>query len=214
MTASTRPWLSSAAIVVANLASLVVFWWYGWNVHAVLLVYWLETGVVSAVYFAKILRAEGTDDPEAVRSWAAFDGKPAERLVGKPNREIADAVVLQFTGPWLAFGLFFVLSGSLFDTLEPASPDTVALAAVVLLVYHVLSYQLEYVGLAEYERRGPVSLFTELAPRHLAVVLMWIFGLGAATATRTPAAAIVVLVIFNTCIDLATHRRARARTGP
>lgn len=213
MTASTRPWLSSAAIVLANLASLVVFWWYGWNVHAVLLVYWLETEVVSAICVAKILRAEGTDDPEDVRSWATFDGKGAERLVGEPNRMVADTVLLNFTGPWLAFGLFFVLAGRFYE-LEPARLVTVALAAVGLLVYHVLSYRFEYVGREAYERRGPVSLLGELAPRHLAVVLTWIFGIGAATATRTPAAAIVVLVVLNTCIDLATHRRARARTGP
>lgn len=212
MSVSTRALLSSVGIVLANLATLAVVWGTGRNVHGLLVVYWLETGIVSAVYVAKIRRAEGTDDPEHVRSWARFDGKPADRLVGESNRTIADAVVTNFAGPWVVFGAFVVLAAplDLVGELEPASPVAVVLATVGLLVYHVGSYRFEYVGFREYERRGPVSLFVELAPRHLAVVLTWIFGLGAASIARSPVGALVVLVGLKTCVDLVAHRRERS----
>lgn len=205
----TRAWLSPIAIVIANLTSLAAVRWGGWNVHALLIVYWFETGIVSAVYFAKILRAAGTDDPEHVPSWATFDGKPADRLIGQSNRRVADTVILNFAGPWTVFGLFFVFIGGSYG-IERASPQTVALATVSLLVYHVFSYWFEYVGRKEYERRGPVSLFVELAPRHLVVPLTWIFGLAATVITQNPLGAIVVLVFLKTCVDLGAHRRERA----
>lgn len=173
-----------------------------------MVVYWLEVGIVSGVYVAKILRAEGTDDPDHVRSWAAFDGKPADRYVGEDNRMVADAVLLQFAGPWLVWGAFTVLLGW-FEVFEPADPVAVGLGTVGVLAYHVSSYQVEYVGNGAYKRRGPVSLFVELAPRHLAVILTWMFGAGAASITGTPVGVILVLFVCKTCVDLVALRRER-----
>lgn len=204
----TRSRWPFAGVVLANLASLAVVGWTGWRAHVLLVVYWLEAGIVSGVYAAKILRAEGTDDPEQIRSWAAFDGKPADRYVGEDNRMVADAVLLHFAGPWLVWGaliLFLGWSGAF----EPADPVAVALATVGLVAYHVSSYYVEYVGYGEYERRGPVSLFVELAPRHLAVVLTWMFGAGAVAITGTPIGAILVLFVCKTCVDLVAVRRER-----
>lgn len=199
-------------VLVANVASLIVIAWNGWRAHLLLVVYWLETAIVTAVYAAKILRAEGGDDPEHVRSVLQFDGRPAEWYVGKENRMVADALVLTVVGPWLAWGVIIVLFG-LTGPFEPASTAPVAIATVGLAAYHVVSYRFEYVGLGEYERRGPASLLVEPAPRFLALLLTAIFGMGAASATRSPVGAIVVLVVAKTCVDLVSHRRERRRAA-
>ncbi|WP_255169335.1 DUF6498-containing protein [Natrononativus amylolyticus] len=209
------PWKRSqtafVGVILANLASLAAIWWYGWQAHALLLVYWLETGVVGAIYVAKIRRAEGTD-PAAIRSLTGIDGEPAESYVGKANREIADAFVSSYVGVWVGAGVILALLPLAEElALEPASPDVVALAAVSLVGYHLLSYRYEYVGDREYERRGPVSLAVEPAPRFWVLMLTIIFGLGAADLTRSPMGAIVVLAFFKTCAELVIHRRERKR---
>lgn len=205
-----RSRLSFVRILVANLASVVVIRGYGWNVHALLIVYWLETGVVTATYAAKINRAEGTDDPETIRSWTKFDGKRAEWYIGKANRTVADALVLNFVGPWLAWGLVAFLLG-VTDELELANPVPVVLATTTFVISHGFSYWYEYIGQREYERRGPVSLLVEPAPRFWALALTLIFGMGATSIARSSVGLLVVLVFFKTCVDLLSHRRERKR---
>lgn len=205
-----RSQVSFLAVIAANLVTLAVIWQQGWRAHALLLVYWLETGAIVAVYAVKITRAEGTDDPEEISSWTTFDGEPPEAYVGEDNRTIADALVLQFVGLWLFTGFFFVFVG-LIGMYEPASPVTVALAAVSLVAYHVFSYYYEYVGLKQYEKRGPVSLLVEPAPQFWGLVFVMIFGLGVGNASENPAVTVVLLMFFKTCADLLAHRRERKR---
>lgn len=199
-------------VLLANLASLLAIRWYDWQAHALLIVYWLETGVVLAVYVAKILRAEGTDDPDDIQSWTQVDGEPPEAYIGESNRRVADALLLNYAGIWLFAGAFILIIPFAEEAiLVLASPDAVALAAVSLVAYHAFSYWYEYVGFREYERRGPVSLLAEPAPRFWALLLTLIFGLGATQFTRSPTGVIVVLAFFKTCADLLAHRRERKR---
>lgn len=199
-------------VILANLASLAAIWWFDWQAHALLLVYWLETGVVGAIYVAKIRRAEETDDPTAIRSWTEVDGEPAESYVGRSNRSVAKAFVSNYVGVWIFAGVFLAIVPFAEDMpLELANPSVVALAAVGLVGYHVLSYRYEYVGNREYERRGPVSLLVEPAPRFWVLMLTIIFGLGATSITRSPVGVIVVLAFLKTCVELLIHRRERKR---
>lgn len=205
--------VSFVGVLVANLASVAAIWWYGWQAHALLLVYWLETGVVIALYVAKIKRAKGTDDPVDIRSWTKFDGEPAQSYIGKPNWTVVDAHVSTYIGLWPFVGVFlFIVPFAEEAVLEPASPAVIALAAASLVSYHLFSYWYVYIGFREYERRGPVSLLVEPAPRFWALLLTLIFGLGAASITRNSAGVIVVLVFFKTCTDLLAHRRERKRS--
>ncbi|SEW25665.1 hypothetical protein SAMN05216285_3481 [Natrinema salifodinae] len=94
-----------------------------------------------AVYAAKIHRAEGTDDPEGIRSWTKDDGERPESYVGESNRTVATALVRNYAGLWLfADGFIFVVPFADGMTLKSASLDVVALAAVVLVGYQLFSY--------------------------------------------------------------------------
>nr|WP_123535311.1 DUF6498-containing protein [Halosimplex salinum] len=197
-------------MLAANLVTLAVVWWQGWPAHALLLVYWLETGVVIAVSAVKITRAEGTDDPEQIRTLMTFDGDPAESYVGEDNRAIADALVLEFVMDWLFVGFFFGVVG-LTGEFDAATPVTVALATVSLVSYHVGSYWFKYVARRESERRGPVSLLVEPVPYFWGLVVVQIFGLGAVAITESAAGTVVVLLFIKTSADLLAHRRERKR---
>lgn len=196
-----------------NLASLVVIWWCDWQAHAFLLAYWLETGVIGAICAAKIRRAEGTDDPGDIRSHTDVDGEPPHSYIGRPNRDIADAFVRNYAGFWFGMGVVLTLIPLTEEDIpiEPASPSVVTLLAASV-VPHLFSYWYEYLGGREYERRGPVSLLVEPAPRFWALILTLIFGVTATTFTHSPIGVIVVLVFFKTCVDLLAHRRDRKRS--
>ncbi|OVE83468.1 DUF6498-containing protein [Natronolimnobius baerhuensis] len=199
-------------VILANLASLAVIWWYDWQAHALLLVYWLETAVIAMVYAAKIRRAEGTDDPRDSRSWTKFAGRPAEWYIGKSNAKVADGIVLTFIGPWLLTGAVILVIPLIEDlTVEFASLEVVVLAAASLVGYHCFSYWITYVGRREYERRGPVSLLVEPGPYLWALLASVFVGLGATQFTRNPATLIGSLVFCKTCADLLAHRRERKR---
>lgn len=199
-------------VILANLASLGTVWWYGWQAHALLLVYWLETGVVGAISVAKILRAEGSDDPSEIRSWTSINGERAKSYVGKSNREIATAFVQNYAGVWLFLGPFLLILPYAEDaSLSMASPGVVAIAAVSLIGFHVVSYWDGYVASRAFERRGPVSVLVEPAPRFWALFLTIIFGLGATSFSQSPIGVIVVVAFFKCCADLLLHRRERKR---
>ncbi len=200
-------------VLLANLGSLVVIWWYDWQAHALLLAYWVEAGVIGAIYVAKIHRAEGTDDPNAIRSWVDIDGERPKSYLGRPNDEIADAFVQQYATFWLFLGLVIGLIPFAEENvaLEPASPSVVALVAASLVVSHLVSYWYEYLGDREYERRGPVSLLVEPGTRFGALFFATLAGMGAASLIAEPLGVIVVLIFFKTCADLIEHRRERKR---
>lgn len=209
-----RSQFSFVWVLVGNLASVATIWWYGWHAHALLLVYWLETGVVLALYVWKIRRANGTDDPDAIRSYTSFDGEPARAYIGDSKQAIVRAHLRTNAGLWTFLGIFlFIVPFGEDAVIEPATPTVVALAAAGPICYQLYSYWHEYVGLRAYERRGPVSLLVEPAPRMWALFASLLFGLGAVTFTRHPAGAIVVLAFFKTCADLVAHRRHRIRSG-
>ena len=65
-----------AALVGANLLPLAGVVWWDWSVFEVLLLYWLESGVVGALNVPKILLAGGDDDgptstADAIVDWQA-----------------------------------------------------------------------------------------------------------------------------------------------
>jgi hypothetical protein len=206
---------SFVGVLLGNLASLSMIWWFDWQAHALLLAYWLEAGVVGGIYVAKIHRAKGTDDPESLRSFWAINGEPPRSYIGRPNGDIAYALVEQYWLFWLVLGGIVVAGPFTEDfflsAIRPAGPLVVASVAVSLVVSHVFSYWYEYLGNREFERRGPVSLLVEPGTRFLALFGAVFIGAAAVNLTRNPFGVVIVLTFFKTCADLFQHRRERKR---
>ena len=51
-----------AALIIANLVPLVGVLWFGWDVWGILIIYWLENGIVGLFNVLKMRRAEGPED--------------------------------------------------------------------------------------------------------------------------------------------------------
>lgn len=209
---------TGTGVVIANFVPLAVLFVVDIDVHAFLVVYWLEAGVIGVVTMKKIRRATGDDDPEQLPDWeyspfGTNEKRQLSDLVGEP----ADAVVREFRGTyvglWLLVGLFVFTVPSEYTSLSTAEPLAVGAMTLPLVGYHVAAYRYEYVDGHEYEQNGPVGLLLEPFPR-LYVLVVTMFGSGVAIAVfGSPVGLIVLFVLAKTVLDVRAHRRERSADG-
>jgi hypothetical protein len=202
-----RPRLAALALVASNLVPLAGVLALGWDLHLLLVVYWLESGIVGLSYLARILRAEGADDPDELPSFELND-TPVSAFVGRGNRAIARFFLGHYGVFWAVHGLFVLVGfGAFLGAAGLPDPAPVALAAVGLLASHAASYRLNFVGEREYERLGPVTLMVRPYRRVVALHLTIVLGGFVVGAVGSPVGALAVLVAVKTAYDLREHLR-------
>ena len=210
------PRMTAATLLVANAVPLVGVLAFGWGLHSLLVVYWVESAVVGTASVAKILRAEGEDDPTELPS-IQFNDRSVGSFVGESNRRIATFFVSHYGVFWLVHGLFVGIFPLIFPRMAWTRPRVVAAAAVGLVAYHVISYRVNFVGQGEFEHSGPVTRMVEPYRRVLVLHLTVIFGAFGVGALGSPVGALVVMVVVKTVLDFRghwkEHDRARRRAS-
>lgn len=100
-----------SALVAANLLPLAGVVWWGWSVFEVLVLYWLETGIVGALNVPKILLAhgEGGDATDASTVQFHVQGVPQEWFTDDSGSARNVGVALFFV---LHYGIFWVVHGA------------------------------------------------------------------------------------------------------
>jgi hypothetical protein len=224
---------SSAIVLVAfNMIPLVgvVFW--GWNVATLLVLYWVENGIVGILNVPKMLLARGPVGP----------GEGELRMNGR----IATSNVSQVIFFLIHYGIFWVVHGVFVFSLTafagltsggfgggsiPLVPDgvggvypgsvdvyppvgvrgpdvsAVAWGAIGLAISHGASFLFNYLGRREYLRvsagRQMFAPYGRLVILHLAIIL----GAFVSLTIGSPIGALIVLVILKTVVDLTLHLR-------
>ena len=190
-----------AALLIANAIPLIGVLFLGWNVWTILTIYWLENGVVGIFNVLKMARVE---DP-----------------AGGPTSGAVKATMIPFF--LMHYGMFWVVHGIFVlilpqfqafggNGVEPggAAPflsDPIALFIVLggLFISHGVSYRLNYIGRGEYKRttvaRQMAAPYGRLAVLHITIIL----GGMAIAFTGASVAAVVVLVMLKTALDLGLH---------
>lgn len=231
------------ALIVANAIPLFGALFLGWNVWMILIVYWLENGVVGFFNVLKILKAEGPADPTG--SWR-MNGKPMAR-VGRGA--VAGFFLIHYGMFWFVHG-FFVLTLPLFagignglGAVVPRGPGegefvdgvftpfptagtdmttgfelgSVLLAVIALAISHGLSFLFNYLGRGEYLRASAAQQMFAPYGRLMVLHITIIVGGMAIAFTGAPAAALAILVVLKTVLDigfhLAEHRKRSAPPG-
>jgi len=223
-------------LIAFNLVPLAGVLWWGWNVYTLLILYWLENGIIGAINVAKITRAEG----EASGPAATF------RVSGQATGSRAAMVaffVMHYGIFWTVHGIF-VLTLPLFlgipsmasdftDGFPPVSPDStpglggffpriegpnirwdvIGVGAIGLAISHTASYFLNYIGRGEYRRVSPAA--QTMAPYGRVFVLHMTIIVGAIFSSfmGTPVGALAVLVTGKTLLDLVFHLAERRKAG-
>ena len=227
MARATSSTTSAIILVAFNLIPLVGVLFWSWNVATLLVLYWVENGVIGALNVPKILLAEGA---------------PTTTLAA-PKVATAVFFVIHYGLFWFVHGIFvwtlpmFFGGGApgaidglqgLGPTLPPDIPpeilngDLVAPDAVVrsgpnvsavlyggigLAISHAVSFVVNFLGRQEYRSVTPQQ--QAMAPYGRLVILHVTIIVGAIVSLTigSPVGAILVLVLLKTGVDLAFHLR-------
>jgi hypothetical protein len=205
----------------------------------ILVVYWLENGIVGFFNILKILRAEGPADPSS--SWR-MNGKPMA-VVGRSA--IAGFFLIHYGMFWFVHGIFvltlplFAGIGNGFGAAEPLGPGdgafvdgvfvpfpttgsdmtsgfepgSVLLAVVALAISHGVSYWFNYLGRGEYRRTTAAGQMFAPYGRLVVLHITIIVGGMAIAFTGAPAAVLAILVVLKTVMDIGFHLAEHRNRG-
>jgi hypothetical protein len=229
---ATSSTTSAALLVAFNLVPLAGVLLWGWNVATILVLYWVENGIIGVLNIPKILLASGPSEP------------PTRTL---DVRGIGPVVVPRSAGMTSKFGLvpFFVVHYGLFwfvhgvfvftlptfaalraDSFDPIGaeigtiraglgafgPDMAAVAwsAVGLGISRVASFLINFLGRREYLTVSPARQMFAPYGRLVILHLTILFGAFVSLTIGSPIGAIIVLVALKTIVDLRFHLREHA----
>jgi hypothetical protein len=229
---------SVALLIAFNLIPLagVLFW--GWNVATLLVLYWVENGIVGILNVPKMLLAAGPDEP-ATRVVRVRGVGPT--TVGSSGMTAKAALVpffvIHYGIFWFVHGVFvfaipqfvgafrpivdpdlftpgngpLAIDGVILQT-HAVGPDlsAVGLAAIGLAISHTASFLINYVGRGEYRRVSAARQMFAPYGRLVILHLTILFGAFVSLVIGSPIGAVIVLVLLKTGVDLWFHLREHA----
>lgn len=204
------------ALVIANAIPLIGVLWFGWSVWTILIVYWLENGIVGFFNVLKIQKAEGTGET-SMR--ATLNGRPID---AQSRPALATFFLIHYGMFWVVHGIFvftlplFALAGtgSTSDLTSDTRPATILFAIVALTVSHGLSYWFNFIKGGEYRRVSPASQMFAPYGRLVVLHITIIVGGMAIAFTGAPASAVAILVVLKTVLDVGFHLAAHRKVAP
>jgi hypothetical protein len=228
---------TALALVVANAIPLLGVVFLGWSLWTILVIYWVENGIVGLLNIPRILLAEGKLLPGRVgvgyRSWAV-QSVPA---VGRTG--LAVFFAFHYGMFWLVHGVFvLVLPGftGFFGDSGPSLPvplpwaisagpagggpfgaidwSAVALGAFGLFLSHGASFAINYLGRGEFRRTWAAAQMVAPYGRVMVLHLTIVLGGLAIAFLGAPVLLLVILVVAKTLFDVRLHLREHAIAAP
>jgi hypothetical protein len=225
--------VSLVALIAVNLLPLIGVLFWGWSLMLILVLYWLESGIVGLINIFKIALARGGADATPVRMDGTGNVTVDLRGLTTVGSNLAPGCLVPFFV--LHYGIFWVVHG-IFIFLLPvfagfggtgagasgppgfatadfgALPfDALALGAAGLAISHVASFFLNYIGRREYLAISPGQQMFSVYGRVVALHLTIVLGATLIALLGTPVVALAILVAVKIVIDLALHLREHAR---
>lgn len=198
-------------LVLTNLVPIFGVLYFGWDLFSLLLLYWLENGVVGFYNIFKIILAQGKPKEEKT-AWSALGG-----LRIRSKFILAPLFVFHFGGFMLghliALVALFLAYLTSFTPEELWGKVMVELAVPVLLLFwsHGFSFFTNFIGRQEYQH---VWVVEQMMRPYQRIIVMHITIIAAAFATKFFGHlrfAIVILVLIKTFIDVQAHVREHTR---
>lgn len=222
------------ALVVANLIPLIGVLFFGWSVWNILVIYWLENGIVGLINVLKMAVATGDEVTPGVTFMV--NGRPATSAT---KMGLIPFFIVHYGIFWFVHGIFifllpqflgsnptcagpsfpggapppFPLPADLTNACTGAFGDivwsNVLIAGVALFISHGASFLFNYVGRAEYLATTPMRQMGAPYGRVMILHVTIIFGAFAVAALGAPIGALLILVALKTIFDLTLHLRER-----
>lgn len=210
---------SASLLVLVNLLPIAGVILLGWSVLEIMLLYWSESVIIGAVNVLRMLSSRPTDP------FATGNGRRrgVEMTVAHTGAKMKVFLIPFFA---LHFGMFcfghltaiaFIFSRDtnrpMLDMLPPASDMLFWLAAAAILISHLFSYLVNFIGRGEYRRVGLPELMRRPYGRIVIMHITVIVGAALVDWLRSPVPMLVFLVVVKTFVDLRMHGRERHRFG-
>lgn len=211
--------LAVVGLLAANFLPLAGVLWWGWSVFEVLVVYWLESGIVGALNVPRILLAAGDERGDGSNVVLRINGRvvrPGDTGSPWDNVGLAGFFLVHYGIFWVVHGVFvFVLPlfapGTAAEWYGDASLATILLAAGSLLVSHAASFVTNYLWREEYRETTPGEQMFAPYGRVVVLHVTIIFGAFLIAMFGTPTVALVLLIALKTVVDLGAHLREHRR---
>jgi hypothetical protein len=192
------------ALVVANLIPLIGVLFFGWSVWNILVIYWLENGIVGLINVLKMSVATGDEVTPGVTFMV--NGRPATSAT---KVGLIPFFIVHYGIFWFVHGIFVLTLPAFFSLMSDDGMTLdlgpVVFAAVGLAISHGLSFWWNFLHGGEDRRTTAAALMFAPYRRLVALHITIIFGAFAVMFTGAPAAAVAVLVAIKTAIDLGLH---------
>ena len=199
--ADARIWLSTAALVAGNLVPLFGAAHLGWSLPGILVMYWIETGVIGPINALKILKA------------MRLTGSGGERKISRESGGSSWILSLGWLGIYEFFWLFvgvlvlqiagggFYLGAS--RTGWTGAPlDVVLWGTAGLVGSQLVSFYLDYVRGDRYRRVSSLELLRDPFVRVFVLFgAITLGGVGIAI-LGAPIGFLVILVIVKTVLEV------------
>ena len=193
--------LGLAALVVANAVPLAGVLFLGWDVWSILILYWLENGVVGLFSVARLATVRERGGGPTV----------AERAARIPF------FVVHYGIFWLVHGVFVFSLPQFLDDPGASAPslgvEGMLLALIGLALSHLVSFWVNWLRGGERDRTTLDAQFTAPYQRVMVLHLTIIFGAAGVAMAGQPAVLVALLVVIKAALDatlyLRSHRPVR-----
>jgi hypothetical protein len=206
--------------VAVNLIPLIGVAFWGWSLMLILVLYWIESGIVGALNVLKIAVARGSGvgiggNRVTVRMSGFAGGLARGALIG--------FFIFHYGMFWVVHGIFVfllpvfagmssVVDGSFAPAdFGPLPLDGLAFSALALAVSHAVSYFSNYLGRGEHLRVSPQEQMMSVYGRVLVLHITILGGAFVVGLFGTPFAALALLVGLKIVADLFFHLREHRR---
>ena len=203
--------IAALFLIAVNTIPLFGVLFFGWSLFSIMFLYWLENGIIGFFNVFKIALARASRP-----SRFTVGGRP----VNPSNREVRIIFfILHYGLFWTVHGVFvFVFFGTSSEPFGGVGLRGVAIAAAAIFLSHGVSFFVNFLGKEEYLTVTPDQQMTAPYSRVVVLHVTVLAGGALADSLGAPLAALVLLILLKTAIDLLAHlrehRKAQMRSGP
>src|SRR3712207_3396731 len=191
--------ISVLFLIAVNMVPLFGVLFLGWSLFSIMFLYWIENGIIGFFNIFKIALAR------VPSSDFTINGRP----VSPSNKEIRIVFfILHYGLFWTVHGVFvFTFFGMSSEPFGSAGLRGVAIAAAALFLSHGVSFFVNFLGKEEYLTVSPDQQMMEPYSRVVVLHVTILAGGFLADSLGAPLAALVLLIVLKTAIDLLAHLR-------
>ena len=189
---------SAIALVVANFVPLAGVLFFGWDLGSIMVLYWVESGVIA---FYTVLKIAIVGKLAAIVAVPFFVGHFGGFM--SAHFLLIYALFLRGSSGWAP--------GAGAELYAIFIPIWISIAA--LFISHGVSFFTNFIGEREYEAAHVSGLMHAPYYRVIVMHMTLILGGWIVMLIGMPAGALVVLLLLKTAVDLHAHRREHAVIG-